>query len=96
MSRFKNFSLKVKLLILTVPLILCIIVAVIFAGVQMNSTQEVMTHVYYDMLYNVNSALVNADRDYYQSLLGAIQYYDIVNGYSSPRVSMSWLPATWA
>ncbi|MBR1669476.1 MAG: methyl-accepting chemotaxis protein [Butyrivibrio sp.] len=83
MKALNNLSVKIKLLILTVPLIICVIVAVIFAGVQMNSTEQEVTHVYYDMLYNVNSSLVNADRDFYQSLLGATQYYDIVNGYSS-------------
>jgi len=83
MKILNNLSIKLKLLVLTVPLIICVIVAVIFAGVQINSTEEEVTHVYYDMLYNVNSSLVNADRDFYQSLLGATQYYDIANGYSS-------------
>ena len=83
MKTLNNLSIKLKLLVLTVPLIVCVIVAVIFAGVQINSTEEEVTHVYYDMLYNVNSTLVNADRDFYQALLGATQYYDIANGYSS-------------
>ena len=83
MKTLNNLSIKLKLLVLTVPLIVCVIVAVIFAGVQINSTEEEVTHVYYDMLYSVNSTLVNADRDFYQALLGATQYYDIANGYSS-------------
>ncbi len=82
MKTLNNLSIKLKLLVLTVPLIVCVIAAVIFAGVQINNMEEV-THVYYDVLYNINSSLVNADRDFYQSLLGATQYYDIVNGFSS-------------
>jgi methyl-accepting chemotaxis protein len=39
--------------------------------------------MYYDTLYKVNLKLSNADRDFYQAMLGASYYYDFVNGFSS-------------
>ncbi|MBR1477213.1 MAG: methyl-accepting chemotaxis protein [Lachnospiraceae bacterium] len=83
MKALNNISVRVKLLILTLPLVVCIIVSVIFAGVKINSTEEQVTDAYYNTLYQVNSTLINADRDFYQSLVGATQAYDIANGYSS-------------
>ena len=81
MKAINNLSIRVKLLLLTVPLIACIVVAVIFAAVEINHTEEEVTGVYYDTLYKVNSELTNADRDFYQAMLGATQYYDLINGY---------------
>ncbi|MBR1853491.1 MAG: methyl-accepting chemotaxis protein [Lachnospiraceae bacterium] len=81
MKAINNMSIKIKLLLLTIPLIASIVIAVIFAGVEINSTEEKVTKVYYDTLYKVNSELTNADRDFYQAMLGATQYYDLVNGY---------------
>lgn len=81
MKAINNMSIKIKLLLLTVPLIASIVIAVIFAGVEINSTEEKVTKVYYDTLYKVNSELTNADRDFYQAMLGATQYYDLINGY---------------
>ncbi|MCR4705298.1 MAG: methyl-accepting chemotaxis protein [Lachnospiraceae bacterium] len=83
MKVINNLNLRIKLLLLTIPLTVCIVAAVVFAGIEINSTQEQMTDVYYDTLYTVNNALVNADRDYYQALVGATVYYDISNGFTS-------------
>ena len=38
--------------------------------------------LYYDKLYQVNSSLINADRDYYQAMLAATQYYEMNNGFT--------------
>lgn len=81
MKAINNMSIKIKLLLLTIPLIACIVIAVIFAAVEINGTEEKVTEVYYDTLYKVNSELTNADRDFYQAMLGATQYYDLINGY---------------
>ncbi|MCR5690849.1 MAG: hypothetical protein K6G62_01385 [Eubacterium sp.] len=83
MKLLKNMSVKLKLALVIIPLALCIVAAVVFAGVQIKSTESEVTYVYYDVLYTVNNSLVNMDRDFHESLLGATQYYDIVNGYST-------------
>ena len=85
----KNLSVRLKLLCLVIPLIICIIAAVLFAGVEIKSTSDQVTDVYYDKLYTVNSLVLNADRDFYQALLGATQHYEMMNGYSSETANLS-------
>ena len=80
MKFLDNLSVRVKLFLVIIPLMLCICGAVAFAGIQIHETENECTYVFYDMLYGVNNSLVNADRDFYQSLVGATQYYDISNG----------------
>ena len=82
MGFLKNISVRIKLLILTVPLAIALIVACVVIAVEMNSVEEEVTAVYYDILYDVNSKLINGDRDLYQAVLAATQYYDISNGFS--------------
>ncbi len=82
MKFLNNISVRVKLLLFTVPLVVCIISAVIFAGLQIHSTQQQVTEVYYDKLYSVNTTLLNADRDFYEAVLGATQHHDLIGGAS--------------
>ena len=82
MNGLKNMSVRFKLLLLTVPLMVCIVIAVVFAALKINQTQDHVTELYYDTLYQVNSNLINADRDYYQSLIAATQYYEMNNGFT--------------
>ena len=82
MGFLRNVSVRIKLLILTVPLAIALVVACVVMAVEMNSVEEEVTTVYYDILYDVNSKLINGDRDLYQAVLAATQYYDIANGFS--------------
>ncbi len=82
MKILQNIKVRTKLFILTLPLMVCIIAAVIFTAVQISRTEEHVTSLYYDTLYQVNSSLVNADRDFYQAMIAATQYYDLKNGYT--------------
>ena len=94
MKWLNNVSVRAKLLIITVPLALALIVSVIFMGVELNQTEQEMTSVYYDMLYQVNSNLLNADRDLYQAMEAAMQYYDFYNGYTAapPEFAQTLMP----
>ena len=85
----KNLSVKLKLLFLTLPLILCLIASGIFAATQIKATSDNVTGVYYDKLYSVNSLVLNADRDFYQALLGATQHYEMMNGYTSETADLA-------
>ena len=67
MKFINNLSVRVKLLILTVPLSIALVVACVVMGVEMNSVEEEVTSIYYDTLYGVSSNLINADRDLYQA-----------------------------
>ncbi len=64
------------------------VLSLVFMGVEMNRTENDVSKVYYDILYTVNSTLLNADRDFYQAVYAATQYYDLANGYSDAPEEM--------
>ena len=76
MKALKNVKMKWKLFALCAPLIAVIIISVVMTGIKVSRTEKEVTAVYYDMLYTVNSNLLSADRDIYQTLNGATFYYD--------------------
>ena len=82
MKWLNNVGVRAKLMIVTVPLAIALIFSLVFMTAEIRSTQKEITTVYYDVLYTVNNNLVNADRDFYQSLKGAMQHYDFANGYT--------------
>ena len=97
MKFLDNVSVRGKLLLISIPLSLALIVSVVFMAIEINSTQKKVSNVYYDTLYTVNSNLVNADRDFYQSMKGAMQYYDFANGFTAapPDFAASQLPGAF-
>ncbi|MBR3306557.1 MAG: methyl-accepting chemotaxis protein [Lachnospiraceae bacterium] len=94
MKWLDNISVRGKLLIITLPLAFSLLFSVIFMAVEISGVEEEMTDIYYDTLYTVNSSLINADRDFYQSMKGAMQYYDFANGFTSapPEFAVTQLP----
>ncbi|MBQ8139644.1 MAG: hypothetical protein IJ195_09340 [Lachnospiraceae bacterium] len=58
-------------------LILMLIASVgIFSG-QIVGTFNQDEDLYYDHLYTISSDIINADRDFYQSMIAAVQYHDL-------------------
>ena len=94
MKWLNNISVRGKLLFISVPLALSLLASVVFMAIQVKSTESEVTEVYYDTLYEVNSNLVNADRDFYQSVVAAMQYYDFINGFTAapPEFAVTMLP----
>lgn len=94
MKWLNNVSVRGKLLIITIPLAISLVFSVVFMAVEIQNTQQEITTVYYDVLYTVNSNLLNADRDLYQSLVAAMQYYDFKNGFTGapPEFAVTMLP----
>lgn len=88
MKFLKNIGVRAKLLLMSVPLIIALIVSLVIMGVELNSTEEEVSKVYYEILYTVNSTLINADRDYYQAVYAATQYYDLSNGFADAPPEM--------
>ena len=72
-----NMSFMMALQLLVLPLIICLVISVIFMGYEMDTTYGDTERLYFDTLYQINSKLVNADRDYYQSMVAAQQYISI-------------------
>ncbi len=96
MKLLDNVSVRGKLLLISIPLSIALIISVIFMAVEISSTEKEVAEVYYDTLYTVNSSLLNADRDFYQSMKGAMEYYDFANGFTEapPEFAASQMPGS--
>ena len=79
----KNLSIRAKLMILVGPLVFVLIFASIFYSSQMNKISQKSEEILYEKLYQISSKLINADRDFYQAMLAAMQYHDISAGYAT-------------
>lgn len=72
-----NLSFMVALQMLVLPAVICLIISIFMLGREMNSTYSDAEALYFDKLYQINSNLVNADRDFYQAMNAAQQYMSI-------------------
>ncbi len=79
-KKAKGMPLQATLMMLVLPLIAALVVAILVLSLQMKSAYDSAEHVYYDHLYDISNNLLNADRDFYQSFLGATEYHDNING----------------
>lgn len=70
----KNFSIRGKLLMMTVPLAIIAIFITVFYSFRMNNVYEQSKDLYLNQLYETNSTLINADRDFYQAYTAMLQY----------------------
>ncbi|MBO4678150.1 MAG: hypothetical protein J5626_00615 [Lachnospiraceae bacterium] len=82
MKFIKNMKIRAKLLLIILPLGFSLVASLICTYNTVNKVEKQLTMVYHDSLYTVNNYLLAADRDYYQSLLGATGYYDIMMGFT--------------
>ena len=79
MKFIRNLKIRAKLLLVVLPLAFSLVAALIFGYVSVNKVESELTMVYRDSLYEVNNYLLASVRDYYQSLTGAVGYFDINN-----------------
>ena len=75
--------MRATLLTIIIPFVIAIIVLIMYFSGELTSTAQDAETVYYDHLYKISSDLINADRDFYQAMMGATQYYDMTHGYSA-------------
>ncbi len=90
----KNMSIKAKLLLVIIPLIIMQFVSIAVFSVSVNKTITQSEEMYLNTLYKINSDLVNADRDLYQALTaGSSLYNSYANNPSivTPELSKQWL-----
>ncbi|MBQ7680187.1 MAG: methyl-accepting chemotaxis protein [Butyrivibrio sp.] len=78
----KTRSMRTTLLMIILPFTIAIVALIAFFSSEMTSVSDESETVYYEHLYQINSALVNADRDLYQAFMAATHRYDIYYGYS--------------
>ena len=73
----KNISVKVKLLLCTIPALVALLVATFVFSTMIDMVYSESKNVYFNTLYTVNNKLLNADRDYYQALQAATSQYQM-------------------
>ena len=73
----KKISLVVTILGTAIILIAVIIASIVYFSSQLSKTVKQDEELYYDRLYSISEKLINADRDLYQAMVGAICRHDI-------------------
>ncbi len=73
----RNLKVGPKLLLMTVPLVVLLVVVTIASGIRQMKVLEDAKDVYYDQLAKIESTLITADRDLYQAQLGLEQAFQL-------------------
>ncbi|MBR5359433.1 MAG: hypothetical protein IK123_00965, partial [Lachnospiraceae bacterium] len=68
-------SMRTTLLMIIVPLVVALIVSITFFSGRLESVSASDKALYYDKLYDINTTLINADRDLYQAMYAVTQYH---------------------
>ncbi len=71
-----GISLLALLLVLTVPFAAALIVSIVFFSSRITATSEDDETIYMERLYSISTELINADRDFYQAMQGAMGRHD--------------------
>ena len=79
----KNLPIFVKILIITIPLEVLLLVSAILLRSNMNDVERKAEEVYLDSLYEINNNLLAADRDFYQAQIAFTRYAKITGAEAS-------------
>lgn len=71
----KNRKIAVKMVIMVLPLIITLIVQVIYSSYRQTAIFKETEKIFNDYLYEADSLLLNADRDFYQAALSEAKLY---------------------
>ena len=77
MQKKAKISIVLTLIITGVVLVGMVAASVAYFGMQLQSATKEDEEIYFDHLYSISEKLINADRDFYQSMMGAIQYKNV-------------------
>ena len=64
----KNLSMRFKILLIVVPLVIALVASTVVGIMRMRQIEDETTEIYYDTLFEITEAVINADRDLYQAL----------------------------
>ena len=73
----KTVSVRFTVAALGVVMLVLVVTSIIFFANKLSQNAKADEQLYFETLYEVSQNLINADRDFYQSMMGATQYYDI-------------------
>ncbi|MBQ6442471.1 MAG: hypothetical protein IJJ13_07780 [Lachnospiraceae bacterium] len=71
-----GISLMALLLVLTVPFAAALVVSIVFFSTRITATSAEDETLYMEKLYSISTELINADRDFYQAMQGAMERHD--------------------
>ena len=71
-----GISLLALLLVLTVPFAAALIFSIVFFSNRITMTSADDEALYMEKLYSISTELINADRDFYQAMQGAMERHD--------------------
>ena len=77
MKNKKRLSIVAAMMTAGVVLVAMVIISVLYFGVKLQKVSQADEELYFDHLYSISEKLINADRDYYQSMIAALQYHDV-------------------
>lgn len=77
MKKKSQISIVLALLCAGIVLVAMVAISVGYFGMQLQKVTKEDEELYFDHLYTISADLINADRDFYQSMLGAMQYHDV-------------------
>ncbi len=73
----KKISIVAALLVAGLVLVAMVAVSVGYFGSQLQKVTKEDEELYFDHLYSISEKLINADRDFYQAMVAAIQFHDV-------------------
>ena len=76
----KKVSLKAAIIGISAALGVALICSILYFSIQINSTYSKSKQMYFDKLYSISEKLINGDRDLYQAMVAAFQYYSVAGG----------------
>lgn len=70
----KKLKIQAKLLVMVLPLAILAVILLLSAVTYLKNVKAKTTNLYYSQLYEGNSTLINADRDFYQAYTALLNY----------------------
>lgn len=70
----KKLNIREKLLMMVLPLAILTVIVVAVYSMLVNSVSAQSKSLYFDQLYEANSTLINADRDFYQAYTAMLSF----------------------
>ena len=77
MKNKTRLSIVATLMTAGIILVAMVAVSVGYFGTRLQTVSQDDEVLYFDHLYSISEKLINADRDYYQAMIAAIQYHDV-------------------
>lgn len=73
----KTVSVRFTVAALGVVMLVLVVTSIVYFSSKLSKNAKMDEELYFETLYDVTQNLINADRDFYQSMQGALVFYDM-------------------